>query len=189
MPANFLIKFNRTTGERENTIPYDRDITEAKAQELIADGYEIVSYADWNKLIGNYDGQEYVKDIESGQGYIPKPIRIPPLSEAKERKIAELKTERDTREMLPVEYNGSSFDFDQKSYERITAAIYALDLNDGSIEWTTSDNDTVIVTANILRCVIAAAAARSNDLHIRYRELKALVAAAQSNEAVETIMW
>ncbi len=149
----------------------------------------------------NLDMELYAQEAqwcnESGQGMIVDrglwyevvPIPQPPLSKLKENKITELKGERDKREMLPVEYNGNRYDFDQKSYERITAAIYALDLGGGTINWTTADNDTVEVTANDLRGVIASAAVRSNALHVKYRLYKERVDAALTPSEVKEIVW
>ena len=111
------------------------------------------------------------------------------LEETKEMQINHLKAVRDNKEMEPVVYNGNRFDFDQKSYERITAAIYALDLSGGTIHWTTADNETIEVSANDLRGVIAAAAVRSNTLHTTYRTLKDRVMAAKTNEEVLEIQW
>lgn len=45
------------------------------------------------------------------------------------------------------------------------------------------------VDANMLKQVVAAAAARSNGLHIKYRVLKAAVEEAQTKEEVEEISW
>lgn len=111
------------------------------------------------------------------------------LEETKEMQIYHLKAVRDNKEMEPVVYKGNRFDFDQKSYERITAAIYALDISGDKIHWTTADNNTVEVSANDLRGVIAAAAARSNTLHTIYRQLKDQVMAAKTNEEVLEIQW
>ena len=112
-----------------------------------------------------------------------------PLDDIKTEKLTELKGERDKREIAPIEYNDHLFDFDQKSYERITAAIYALDLSGGTIHWTTADNDTVEVSANDLRGVIASAAVRSNALHIKYRGYKDRVNAALNASEVRAVVW
>lgn len=111
------------------------------------------------------------------------------LEETKEMQINHLKAVRDNKEMEPVVYNGNRFDFDQKSYERITAAIYALDLTGGSIGWTTADHETVSVTANDLRGIIAAAAVRSNGLHVKYRQLKGAINAATDKDTVLATVW
>lgn len=113
-----------------------------------------------------------------------------PLEVIKQRKIAELKAERDEAEVTPIEYNGHSFDYDTKARDRINAAIIALSLQgeDASIDWTTADNQDTKVTANDLRMVIAAVAVRSNALHMAYRKAREQVEAAQNKEEVEAII-
>ena len=112
-----------------------------------------------------------------------------PLEVIKQRKIAELKYQRDTAEVTPIEYNGNLYDYDEKARDRISAAIIALELQGegATIEWTTADNADVKVTANDLRMVIAAVAVRSNKLHTAYRTAKAQVEAAGTAEEVEAV--
>nr|DAW29650.1 MAG TPA: protein of unknown function (DUF4376) [Caudoviricetes sp.] len=112
-----------------------------------------------------------------------------PIENVKQRKILMLKRQRDTAEVEPIEYNGHSFDYDDKARDRINAAIIALSLQGegASIDWTTADNQDVKVTANDLRMVIAAVAARSNKLHTAYRAAKAQVEAASTAEEVEAV--
>lgn len=112
------------------------------------------------------------------------------LDELKTDKIAALKAERDAKEVLPIEYNGHSYDYDEKARDRINAAIIALDVagEGASLEWTCADNTDATVTAADLRAIIAAVAVRSNVLHTQYREAKAKVEAAQSKEELETIV-
>lgn len=114
-----------------------------------------------------------------------------PIEYFKKHKITTLKMQRDKAEVEPIEYQGHSFDFDSKSYERITAAIYALDMQGATstISWTLADNGSTPVTANDLRGVIAAAAVRSDALHTAYRALKAQVQAAETVDDVNNIMW
>ena len=112
-----------------------------------------------------------------------------PLEVIKQRKITELKYQRDTAEVTPIAYNGHSFDYDDKARDRINAAIIALELQGEvvSIDWTTADNQDVKVTANDLRMVIAAVAVRSNKLHTAYRAAKEKVEAAQNKADIENI--
>lgn len=114
-----------------------------------------------------------------------------PLEVVKQRKIAELKYQRDTAEVEPIEYNGHSFDYDDKARDRINAAIIALDLQGegASLDWTTADNQDVKVTANDLRMVIAAVAVRSNKLHTAYRAAKENVEAATTATEVEAVAF
>ena len=112
-----------------------------------------------------------------------------PIETLRERKIMELKRQRDTAEVEPIEYNGHSFDYDDKARDRINAAIIALSLQGegASIDWTTADNQDVKVTANDLRMVIAAVAVRSNKLHTAYRKKKEKLEAAQNKADIEKI--
>lgn len=118
-------------------------------------------------------------------------LPAPDLDTVKATKIAQLKRIRDTKELEPVEFDGSSFDFDSKSYERITAAIYALESQGApaTINWTLADNGSTPVTAANLRGVIAAAAVRSDALHTQYRILKESVLAAETVDEVDKITW
>jgi len=112
-----------------------------------------------------------------------------PIENVKQRKILTLKRQRDSAEVEPIEYNGHSFDYDDKARDRINAAILALSLQgeDASIDWTTADNQDVKVTANDLRMVIAAVAVRSNALHTAYRAAKEKVEAATTAAEVEAV--
>ena len=111
------------------------------------------------------------------------------LDVIRQRKIVRLKAQRDSAEVTPIEYNGNSFDYDDKARDRINAAIIALDVQGegASIDWTTADNKDVKVTATDLRMVIAAVAVRSNLLHSAYRTAKEKVEAATTAEEVEAV--
>lgn len=161
---------------------------EEEIAEFIKSGYVIVNQADFNKLIGNADGEYLIAD--DGSVYPkPAPTDAELLAAAKPAKIAALKAERDAAEVEPITYNGNRYDYDDKARERINAAIIALDVQgaDASIDWTTADNQDVKVTANDLRMVIAAVAVRSNALHTAYRAAKEKVEAAQNKADIEKI--
>lgn len=112
-----------------------------------------------------------------------------PIETLRERKIMELKRQRDTAEVEPVKYGGHLYDYDSKARDRIAAAIIALDVQgDGAkISWTTADNEDAVVTAADLRAIVAAVAVRSNLLHIAYRKAKAQVEATGSAEEVDVV--
>lgn len=161
---------------------------EAQIADYLSQGYVIVNHDDFNKLIGNAGGEYLIAD--DGRVYPkPAPTDAELLAVAKPAKIAELKAERDTREVEPVNYNGNSYDYDNKARERINAAIIALDVQgaDASIDWTTADNADVKVTANDLRMVIAMIAQRSNALHVAYRAAKDKVEAATTVAEVDAV--
>lgn len=124
--------------------------------------------------------------VTQKQTYI---IPEPTLDELKEAKKATLKAERDQKEVQPIEYNGNSFDYDDKARDRINAAIIALDMAgaEATLQWTTADNTNATVTAQDLRNIIAAVAMRSNTLHEQYRVAKEAVNAAETKEEVEAV--
>lgn len=174
-------------GQRKDT-KLAVEYSEAQIAEYLKRGYVIVNQADFNKLIGNTGGEYLIAD--DGSVYPkPAPTDAELLEAAKPAKIAELKTERDVREVEPIEYDGNLYDYDSKARERINAAIIALDVQgaDTSIDWTTATNADVKVTANDLRMVIASVAQRSNALHVAYRAAKDKVEQATTVAEVEAV--
>ncbi|WP_302291790.1 DUF4376 domain-containing protein [Phascolarctobacterium succinatutens] len=166
--------------------------SEEQIAEMLKQGYVIVNHDDFNKLIGNAGGEYLIAD--DGRVYPkPAPTDAELLAVAKPAKIAELKAERDSKEVEPITYNGNLYDYDDKARERINAAIIALDVQTAqtkavaSIDWTTADNADVKVTANDLRMVIAAVAQRSNALHVAYRAAKDKVEAATTVTEIEAV--
>ena len=113
------------------------------------------------------------------------------LEVLRQRKIAELKYQRDAAEVQPIEYNGNLYDYDEKARERINAAIIALSLQGegATIDWTTADNADTPVTATDLKMIIAAVAVRSNKLHTAYRIAKEKVEAATTAADVEDVTF
>lgn len=178
-------------GNRKDTklaVEYD----ESQIADYLKQGYVIVNHDDFNKLIGNSDGEYLIAD--DGSVYPkPAPTDAELLAVAKPAKIAELKAERDTREVEPITYNGNSYDYDDKARERINAAIIALDVQTAQtkatavIDWTTADNQDVKVTADDLRMIIASVANRSNALHVAYRAAKDKVEAATTVAEVDAV--
>lgn len=174
----YLILPDGNGGRKDIKLAVEYD--EEQIAEYVANGYVIVNQADFNKLIGNANG-EYLIAYDGLVYPKPAPTDAELLAAAKPAKIAELKAERDSKEVEPITYNGNSYDYDDKARERINAAIIALDVQTAqakataSIDWTTADNQDVKVTADDLRCVIAMVAQRSNALHVAYREAKAKV--------------
>lgn len=149
---------------------------------------------------GKYKDEEYAECAEwcnsnnatiedKGEYYECVAIPAPSLDELKQAKINELKSIRDAEEVKPIAYQGYRFDYNDKARDRINAAIIALDVSKGQIAWTTADNTEVMVNADDLRSVIAAVAMRSNELHIKYRELKEQVLACTTAEEVAEIVW
>ena len=188
--GQYLIKPDDNGGRADTKLAVEYSDEEIAA--YMTNGYVIVNTDDFNKLIGNA-GKAYLIADDGVVYPKPAPTDAELLAAAKPAKIAELKAERDAREVEPISYNGNSYDYDNKARERINAAIIALDVQTAqakataSIDWTTADNQDVKVTADDLRCVIASVANRSNILHIKYRKAKAMVEQATTVAEVEAI--
>ena len=110
-----------------------------------------------------------------------------PLEVIKQRKITELKYQRDEAEIQPIEYNGNLYDYDNKARDRINVAIAALG-DTGSLSWTTADNKEVTVTGVDLRSVLIEVAKRSIALHKAYRAAREKVLNATTKEEVEKVV-
>ena len=162
------------------------EYSDEAVDELLKQGYVLVCDEDFQKLIGNADTAYSI--AMDGTLYETPPY-VPPLEEVQAAKLAELKSTRDTLETEPIEYNGNHYDYDDKARDRVNAAIIALNISGQSIEWTTADNTNVAVTADDLRGVVAAVAVRSNELHVKYRELKEQVEACSTVEEVAEVVW
>ena len=151
----------------------------------------------------NYSAKKYAKCamwcnangatiVDKGEYYecvaIPQPSDEEKLASAKAKKIQELKLARDTEELSPVSFGGYLWDFDDKAQMRINGAITVL--GDNTITWTSADNQEIKnVNVNDLKGVVGAAALRSTQLHIKYRQLREQVESATTIEEVESIVW
>ena len=112
------------------------------------------------------------------------------LDEVKADKVQSLKTERDSKEVEPITYNGNRYDYDDKARERMRIAQQALsDNNIPNQLWTTYDNTQVELTVQDFKNINTLAAKRSGELHIHYNTLKQEVLACTTNEDVEKIEW
>ena len=171
----------------------------------LKDGFASVFNGKWENIEDNR-GKEYWLDTDTFDtpAHTMKDLGAFPtgavftapektLEQVKAEKINVLKAERDSKEVEPIEYNGNSYDYDDKARERINAAIIALDVQTAqtkavaSINWTTADNANVKVTADDLRMVIAMIAQRSNALHVAYRAAKDKVETATIVAEVDAI--
>ena len=121
---------------------------------------------------------------------VPPEPEPPTLDEVKASKIAELKFIRDTEEVKPIRTDKGIFDYDEKARDRLYIARQALtDNGGGEIVWTTADNQRVSMEIADFAAINGAAAVRSNELHIKYNELKIQVNACKTVEEVNAIQW
>jgi hypothetical protein len=127
---------------------------------------------------------------DKGDYYEVIAVPAPSLEEVKTAKISGLKVIRDAKEVEPVQTDKGLFDYDDKSRDRLAIARQALtDAGGGEIVWTTADNQRVSMTIADFAVINGQAAVRSNELHIKYNELKTQVNACETVEEVEAIKW
>lgn len=127
---------------------------------------------------------------DKGEYYEVVEIPAPSLEEVKTAKINELKGIRDAKEVEPVQTDKGLFDYDDKSRDRLAIARQALtDAGGGTVVWTTADNQRVEMGITDFATINGAAAVRSNNLHVKYNELKVRVNEAQTVEEAEAVVW
>lgn len=155
-------------------------------QTVIDNGGVWFGQDDYNKLIGNADKEYIYKDgqiVEKPQ----EPINIEALKTAK---IAEMKAERDNREVQDIEYNGKMFDYDDKSRERLTLARQSLEDNKiESILWTCADNTCTTLTLEDFKAINTLSATRSTQIHEQYNKLKLLIKSLETEEQIKEVTF
>lgn len=201
--ARIFIKFHED-GTRDDTrieganleiIPTENG--EIYASAVYADGtydeldltnYIETSYEDYMLYCGNSpDGKEYRYDAATKK---PKEyVHVPTVAELYPAKKAELKAARDAEEVAPLEYNGKMFDYDMKSVIKLNEAYDDLKKNGGTQPWICADNTTTILTVEDIDQIKHIGKVRSNDLHLKYFNLKTQAEAAETVEELNAINW
>lgn len=155
-------------------------------QTVIDNGGVWFGQDDYNKLIGNANKEYIYKDGQIVEKP-PEPIDIEALKTAK---IAEMKAERDNREVQDIEYNGKMFDYDDKSRERLTLSRQALEDNKTeSILWTCADNTFATLTLEDFKAINTLSATRSTQLHEQYNKLKLLINSLETEEQIKEVTF
>lgn len=185
-------KIDKETGEAiEEVIGYtDEEILNLvdsfDYQTVIDNGGVWFGQDDYNKLIGNANKEYIYKDGQIVEKP-PEPIDIEALKTAK---IAEMKAERDNREVQDIEYNGKMFDYDDKSRERLTISRQALEDNKTeSILWTCADNTFATLTLEDFKAINTLSATRSTQLHEQYNKLKLLINSLETEEQIKEVTF
>lgn len=185
-------KIDKETGEAiEEVIGYtDEEILNLvdsfDYQTVIDNGGVWFGQDDYNKLIGNANKEYIYKDGQIVEKP-PEPIDIEALKTAK---IAEMKAERDNREVQDIEYNGKMFDYDDKSRERLTLSRQSLEDNKTeSILWTCADNTFATLTLEDFKAINTLSATRSTQLHEQYNKLKLLINSLETEEQIKEVTF
>lgn len=113
------------------------------------------------------------------------------LADSKVGKIAKFKKTRNQLETEDIEVDSMTFDYDDKSRERLRMAHeYIEEFNPtGSITWTLSNNTSTELTLENFKNIVKAVAERSSELHYKYNTLKEKINNCTTNEEVEAVVW
>lgn len=134
----------------------------------------------------------YIQEYKEGVGivWVKPPNTEPSLESEKAHKEAQMKAERDLREVTVIEYKDKLFDYDDKARERMRIAKEDLE-NTGvtSRLWTCADESIVEVTVADFEEINSLAATRSEELHFQYRKLKVKIKACTDIPSVQAISF
>lgn len=142
--------------------------------------------------IAQLEDGTYRLDFEDG-ARLATPEEL--LHARREYRCAEVNRLRDEKEQSGFPYLGKIFDSDAVSVQRLSgawcAARMAADAGaEFSIEWTCSDDTSIVLSAAELLGIVPALAAYASRLHTRARELKALIRDSEEPESIDiTVGW
>lgn len=134
----------------------------------------------------------YVQEYKEGVGivWVKPPETEPTLESEKAHKVAQMKAERDSREVAIIEYNGKLFDYDDKARERMRIAKEDLENTGASSRpWTCADDSIALVSVADFEAINSLAATRSEELHFQYRKLKVKIKACTDITSVQAISF
>lgn len=149
---NYLIKFDEN-GKRTETYVREEK-TEAQINKLLANGFLAISETEYQLLIGNIDGQEYIR--KSDGTFTPYVPPEPTEEEKAASALEQAKAERaEAVSKITVEVDGMIFDGDETAQTRMGRTIAAaiacgVDLDTETRAWVLADNTVTQVTVRQL---------------------------------------
>lgn len=182
-------------------------ITESSAVPTLAPGTGAVivgqSVADDTHYIANGAAVAYSASaraallVSPGVGFVWRPelgewTDERDLEQAREDKWRQTKARRDIAEYGDFTWDGSTFNADVESRNRIMGAVQLATLAMGagqpySVVWTLADNTTRTLSATDMMAVGATLGARVGAAHARAAELRAQINAATTRAALDAI--
>lgn len=112
------------------------------------------------------------------------------LQQIKDAKWQEIKAARTDQEYGGFVWDGSPFDSDALSQQRIIGASQWASLNSAfTIEWTLADNTVRTLNAQEMQAVGAALGTHVEQAFNKGRDIRALIDSAQTIAEVEAIHW
>jgi hypothetical protein len=112
------------------------------------------------------------------------------LADFKSAQWATIKQARELVEFGGFVWDGSEFDSDAISQQRIQGLVHIANLDPAmSVQWTLADNTTRTLTSADAVQVGKELAAHVNEAHMKARVLREAIEAATTPEAVQAITW
>lgn len=144
-----------------------------------------------NTVEGNYYLEDYKEDEQGRMMLIVRQMPAPSLEEVRQAKWEQIKAVRNKAEQSGCPYMGSVLDSDSLSVQRINTAVQAAQVIGEAfvVDWTMQDNTVVHMTYADVLGMPTALAVFSNELHMKARELREQINAAESIEEVNAINW
>ena len=164
----YLIKFD-ADGRRQDTYVKEEK-TKAQIQELLSQGFLEVQETDYQLLLGNVDGHEYIRNSDGTYSqYVP-----PEPTEEEKQAIAlqQAKYERaEAVSKIIVEVDGMKFDGDEEAQTRIGRTVagaiaLGVDINTYTQTWVLADNTIATPTIKQLATALKLAGEKQTELWI-----------------------
>lgn len=101
-----------------------------------------------------------------------------------------IKAARDAAEFSEFTWDGSEFDADALSQQRIIGAAQLAEINPTyEVDWTLANNNVRTLNATQMKSVGVALGAHVNAQHVKARGLRQQIQAATTREEVEAVTW
>lgn len=154
-------------------------------------------------VLGSYDNQEFWIDNGTPAQLPPKPYPFAHLDIATKQWIdprmledvqqatwGNMKVLRSQKESAGFDWDGSTFDSDQVSQQRIMGAVQLAGMSPTfTIPWTLKDNSVRVLSAADMMAVGAALGSHVAAIFARAQDLRVAIYAATTIAAVEAITW
>lgn len=164
----YLIKFD-ADGRRQDTYVKEEK-TKAQIQELLRQGFLEVSETDYQLLLGNVDGHEYIRNFDGTYSQY-----VPPEPTEEEKQVIALQQAKHERaeavSKIVVEVDGMKFDGDEEAQTRIGRTVagaiaLGVDINTCTQTWVLADNTIATPTIKQLALALKLAGEKQTELWI-----------------------
>ena len=180
----FRIKYNSETtfieGNFDKSTKYPNNVIDEEAKTIDDSPYIEITDQEHQDNLGK------TMCVKNGvyQEYVKTSAEL--LQEAKDNKIVEIQTAKETDLYLNVSYNNKDFISSEKAVSNMTGAII---LNQDSYNWLDANGNSITMTVNDLRNLIGIIATQRSLIYNKEALKIKAVNDAQTPEEVNNINW